>query len=225
MLSEEDLATHLEAVLPRLVDVGATGALLWCFADYHPDLWGSPPCDTKLHERHFGIVRPDGSLKPHAEVLRRYSASDPRIAEAPARAQLGIDGDAFYADPAAALTTLYERFRRDGMTIDPSDDLRLVDAPDASRYEIVAEGEAEPVAFVDYAMRDPSTVLLMHTEVRPDLEGRGIGTRTARLVVDHVRDSGLKAIVGCPFLTSWLRRHPEQQDILAKPLRQPPPDA
>jgi predicted GNAT family acetyltransferase len=98
---------------------------------------------------------------------------------------------------------------------------RLVDARESGRYEIVADAEAEPVAIVDYAMRGETTVLLMHTEVRPELEGRGIGTRTARLVVDHVRDSGLKAIVGCPFLTSWLRRHPEEQDILARPLRDP----
>ena len=101
-------------------------------------------------------------------------------------------------------------------------DLRLVDAPARQRYEIVADGDAEPVAFVDYAMRDRSTILLMHTEVRPELEGRGIGTRTAELVVDQVRRSGLKAIVGCPFLTSWLRRHPEEHDILARPLKDPP---
>jgi predicted GNAT family acetyltransferase len=62
-------------------------------------------------------------------------------------------------------------------------------------------------------------VLLMHTEVRPELEGQGIGTRTAQLVVDHLRDSGQRAIVGCPFLTAWLRRHPEAHDILARPLR------
>jgi predicted GNAT family acetyltransferase len=220
MLSEEDLAAYLEAVLPRLVEVGALGALLWCFADYHPDLWASPPCDTKLHERHFGLVRPDGTLKPHAEVLRRFIASDPRVAEPPAWARIEVTGDAFYVDPSAALPALYDTFRRRGMA-GSSDALHLVDARDANRYEIVADGEAEPVAIVDYAMRDGGTVLLMHTEVRPELEGRGIGTKTARLVVDHVRDTGLKAIVGCPFLTSWLRRHPEEQDILARPLRDP----
>ena len=33
------------AVLPKLVEVGATGALLWCFADYAEHLWDRPPCD------------------------------------------------------------------------------------------------------------------------------------------------------------------------------------
>ena len=31
--SEQDLADYFEHVLPRLLEVGATGALLWCFAD------------------------------------------------------------------------------------------------------------------------------------------------------------------------------------------------
>jgi predicted GNAT family acetyltransferase len=107
------------------------------------------------------------------------------------------------------------------MTQTRDEELRLVDSSQRRRYEIIAADEVEPVAIVDYAMRDAGTVLLMHTEVRPELEGRGIGTRTAELVVDHVRRSGLRAIVGCPFLTSWLRRHPDEQDILARPLRDP----
>jgi endo-1,4-beta-mannosidase len=111
MLSEEHLAMHLEAVLPRLVEVGALGALLWCFADYHEDLWNEPPCDTKLHERHFGLIRPDGSLKPHADVVRRFIESEPRVAEPSARARIPIDGNAFYADPGAVLPGLYETFR------------------------------------------------------------------------------------------------------------------
>ena len=78
MLSEETLADHLAEVLPRLVEVGSTGAMVWCYADYHEDLWDRPPCDNQLHERHFGLVRPDGSLKPHAEVIREFIASGPR---------------------------------------------------------------------------------------------------------------------------------------------------
>ncbi len=77
MLSEAALAEHLEEVLPRLVEVGSRGAMLWCFADYHERLWDRPPCDTKLHERHFGLLRPDGSLKPHAEVIREFIATRP----------------------------------------------------------------------------------------------------------------------------------------------------
>jgi endo-1,4-beta-mannosidase len=111
MLSEEALAEHLAEVLPRLVEVGAAGALLWCFADYHEDLWGRPPCDTKLHERHFGLLRPDGSEKPHAEVVRRFTASRPAIAAPSARARMAVDADAFYADPATSSARLFADFK------------------------------------------------------------------------------------------------------------------
>jgi endo-1,4-beta-mannosidase len=111
MLSEETLADHLADVLPRLVEVGACGALLWCYADYDRGIWDEPPCDTMLHERHFGLVRPDGSLKPHASVVRDFIAAGPRIQAPSPRARLEVDGAAFYADPAAQLPGLFEAFR------------------------------------------------------------------------------------------------------------------
>jgi endo-1,4-beta-mannosidase len=112
MVSEEALAEHLALVLPRLVEVGAAGALMWCFADYDESIWNRPPCDTKLHERHFGLVRPDGSLKPHAQVIRDFAAGRPRIAAPSPRARLTVDGGSFYADPASLLPDLLEAFRR-----------------------------------------------------------------------------------------------------------------
>ncbi len=111
MVGEERLAEHLEQVLPRLVEVGSRGAAIWCFADYHESLWDRPPCDVQLHERHFGLVRPDGSLKPHAEVLRRFIASGPTIGEPSARARVNVDGADFYADPEAVVRELYRDFR------------------------------------------------------------------------------------------------------------------
>ncbi len=69
--SEEDAATYLGAVLPRLARIGSLGAFVWCFADYEPRLWSQPPCDYQVHERFFGLVRPDGSLKPAATVAPR----------------------------------------------------------------------------------------------------------------------------------------------------------
>ena len=85
--------------------------MVWCYADYHESLWHRPPCDHQRHERHFGLVRPDGSLKPHAEVLREFIATSPVISAPSARARIEVDGAAFYADPAAALPPLFEAFK------------------------------------------------------------------------------------------------------------------
>jgi endo-1,4-beta-mannosidase len=114
LLSEDDQAAYLEAVLPRLVEVGAIGALPWCWADYHPSLWDRPPCREMVHERFFGLVRPDGSLKPHAEVLRSFAASRPMVREPSARARIAVHPDAYYADPMALLPGLLADFRAAG---------------------------------------------------------------------------------------------------------------
>jgi len=109
--SEEDLAAYIEAVLPRLVDAGATGALIWCFADYVPELWDRPPCDEARHERFFGLVRADGSLKPHAEIIRRFAATAPQVREAPLNTlALDISTDEYYQAPASHLARLYRSY-------------------------------------------------------------------------------------------------------------------
>jgi endo-1,4-beta-mannosidase len=111
MASEAEFALYIEQVLPRLVEVGATGAVLWCYADYAPELYGRPPCDQAWHERYFGLVRPDGSLKPHAEVLRRFAAAQPVIVPAQRMVELNISPQTYYQDPLGHARRLYQRFR------------------------------------------------------------------------------------------------------------------
>ena len=110
--SEEDAAEYLAAVLPGLQRVGSLGAFVWCFADYHPDLWTRPPCDLQVHERFFGLFRPDGTPKPGAEALRAFAATAPLV-QAPERTvALPSGSDGYYADPSRAMAELYERFGR-----------------------------------------------------------------------------------------------------------------
>lgn len=109
--SEEALAEYLEAVLPKLVQVGALGAMLWCYADYIPELWDKPPCDENRHERFFGLVRPDGSLKPHAQVIKQFAATQPTVQNpAPRRVTLDITPDEYYRSPTEHLIRLYQRY-------------------------------------------------------------------------------------------------------------------
>jgi endo-1,4-beta-mannosidase len=112
MAGEERFAEYVRATLPRLVDVGATGAMLWCFADYATDLWDRPPCEETgaKHERHFGLVRPDGTLKPHADVIKEFAATH-RSVSAPSRTvTLDVTPDEYYQDPEGHARRLYERF-------------------------------------------------------------------------------------------------------------------
>ncbi|MDP9494529.1 MAG: hypothetical protein M3P87_04740 [Actinomycetota bacterium] len=110
MAGEGAFADYVGEVLPSLVEVGSTGAFLWCFADYAEQLWDRPPCDPggAKHERHFGLVRPDGSLKPHAEVIRQFAESRPTVQKVAKTVTLDITPDEYYANPEHHARRLYE---------------------------------------------------------------------------------------------------------------------
>ena len=110
MASEEDFAEFLSLTIPKLQDSGATGAMLWCYADYIPELWDLPPCQNAVHERFFGLVRPDGSLKPHARVIQEFSKTRPPVKPIPDYAKLTINPDDFYKEPLGYLVDLYQQY-------------------------------------------------------------------------------------------------------------------
>jgi len=110
MAGEEDFAEYIRLALPKLQDSGATGAMLWCYADYVPELWDLPPCQNAVHERFFGLVRPDGSLKPHAKVIQEFAKTNPHVQPIPAYAKLTVDPDEFYKEPLGYLVDLYDQY-------------------------------------------------------------------------------------------------------------------
>lgn len=92
-----------------------------------------------------------------------------------------------------------------------SEGLRILDSPDERRYEAHLDGRL--VGWVEYRDRDGRRILI-HTEVDPSMEGRGIGSKLAAGALDDVRARGVRAHVLCPFITSYLERHHEYDDIV-----------
>jgi predicted GNAT family acetyltransferase len=87
----------------------------------------------------------------------------------------------------------------------------IVDAPDASRYEVRIDGELAGI--LEYVVKR-NRIALAHTEVLPAFEGRGIAGRLAKFALDDARRRGLGVIVLCPFVRVYLERHPEERDIV-----------
>jgi predicted GNAT family acetyltransferase len=80
-----------------------------------------------------------------------------------------------------------------------------------NRYEYTVDGA---LCFVAYR-RSPGVVALTHAEVPPALEGRGVGSRMVRAILDQVRVDGDKVVPLCSFVVAFIRRHPEFQDLVA----------
>jgi len=110
MAGEDEFADYISKVLPNLQHSGATGAMLWCYADYVSELWDLPPCQNAQHERWFGLVRPDGSLKPHAKVVQEFAKTNPQVQPIPNYAKLAVYPEKFYAEPLSHLVDLYQQY-------------------------------------------------------------------------------------------------------------------
>jgi len=67
----------------------------------------------------------------------------------------------------------------------------------------------------DYRMHG-GTMMLVHTEVPPQLEGRGFASMLVRAAFDHARKNGLDVLPVCSFVSAWVRRHLEVEPLLAR---------
>jgi endo-1,4-beta-mannosidase len=110
LVEEEAAAAYTTAALEGLRRAGCLGALLWCYSDYDPALWESPPFDLAPHERTFGLWRIDGSPKPAVAAIAAFVGAE-RCSAAYADAWIDIDRDEFLLDPSTQLPRLYRRYR------------------------------------------------------------------------------------------------------------------
>jgi endo-1,4-beta-mannosidase len=102
---DREVANYAENLLPKLVEQGARGAILWWFADVEQS--PSPCCKNRL----FGLLDGDGKLRPHGEVLRNFLRTKPKVVTSPARPiALPVTPDDFYERPREMVETLLRDF-------------------------------------------------------------------------------------------------------------------
>jgi uncharacterized protein len=78
------------------------------------------------------------------------------------------------------------------------------------RYELSVDGH---VAATYYTLAD-GVITFVHTEVPPELGGKGIGSKLIKGALDQVRASGLKVIPQCPFVKAFIEKNAAYQDLL-----------
>jgi predicted GNAT family acetyltransferase len=87
-----------------------------------------------------------------------------------------------------------------------SDALQVTDNQAEARFELDTDGH---VAVLMYR-RNGKRLVLIHTDVPVELEGRGIGGRLIEAAIDRAARDGLTIVPLCPFARSWLERHADQ---------------
>jgi predicted GNAT family acetyltransferase len=89
----------------------------------------------------------------------------------------------------------------------------VVDNARASRYELAVDGA---VAVLDYKDSPLGHRLLIHTEVPDALQGRGIGSELVEGVLAQARADRRRVVPVCGFVKSFIERHPEYEDVVAR---------
>jgi len=86
------------------------------------------------------------------------------------------------------------------------------------RYEIRVDGA--PAGFAQYLTPEPTHLDFVHTEIDDAYAGQGLAGVLVRSALDDVRGQGKRAIPHCPFVASYIRKHPEYEDITDWPQSQ-----
>lgn len=85
----------------------------------------------------------------------------------------------------------------------------------AEQLRYVASLDGQDAGYVSYADRGNGVLDLQHTVVADSFEGQGVGGALVRGVLDDVRSRGGRIIPTCPFVASYLQRHPDYADLVA----------
>ena len=79
-----------------------------------------------------------------------------------------------------------------------------------NRFELDVEGGIA----VAYYRATTGRITITHTEVPTALRGRGIGSVLVKGSLDLARAQGRKVVSRCPFVSAYLDKHPEYDDLL-----------
>jgi predicted GNAT family acetyltransferase len=94
----------------------------------------------------------------------------------------------------------------------PEQHVEFVDNAEARQFEVRVDGAL--AGFVTYRLRD-GVIEYLHTEVRDEFEGHGLGSRLAAAALDNARERGLSVVPTCPFIKAFIKDNEDYADLLA----------
>ena len=86
----------------------------------------------------------------------------------------------------------------------------IIDNKAQRRFELEVDGHLAAT----YYKIDDGVITFLHTEVPPELGGKGIGSRLIKGALDQVRAKGLKVIAECQFVKAFIGKNPAYRDLL-----------
>jgi predicted GNAT family acetyltransferase len=82
---------------------------------------------------------------------------------------------------------------------------------EAQRFELLVDGLRALLTYRRFSDR----IVLVHTEVPQPLEGHGLAAKLSRFALDFARANHLRVVPLCPYVSNFIRKHPEYQDLVS----------
>ena len=92
--------------------------------------------------------------------------------------------------------------------------IALEQTPNGGRW--VARTAEGPESEMTFRFRADGVLIVDHTGVPPELEGRGVAAALVEHAVAFAREQGLRIEPRCSYVAAAFRRHPEWADVLAR---------
>lgn len=91
------------------------------------------------------------------------------------------------------------------------DAINVINNEEAQRFEATVGGLRAMITY----RRFPDRIVFNHTEVPPPLEGQGLAAKLTRAALDFARTNHLPVIPLCPYVSSFIGKHREYQDLIS----------
>jgi uncharacterized protein len=91
------------------------------------------------------------------------------------------------------------------------DAVTVADQPEAGRYVIAVDGSR--MGLLSYRLTG-AHIALLHTEIDPGVNRRGLGSKLVGFALDDARERGLAVLPYCPFVRHFIAEHPEYGELV-----------
>lgn len=89
------------------------------------------------------------------------------------------------------------------------------DSPADRRFEITVDGE--PAGSLRYFEHEGRLALDL-TRIDEAFAGRGLASVLVKEALDDIRGRGILILPLCPYVTQWLAKHPDYEDLVDREL-------
>jgi predicted GNAT family acetyltransferase len=69
------------------------------------------------------------------------------------------------------------------------------------------------LAVAAYELRE-GEIIFTHTEVPPEIGGRGVAQQLVKTALEHARSNDLRVVPLCQYVESYIKRNPQYADLV-----------